>query len=117
MNIEKYNKDDCESTEQLHTFLVNLKTVYEDINLFFHNEIEENISNEKDNKEPNAYDQINLISNELFLQIPKKLRHLKNDFEVNLQNPSLSNIGSLGLTWKSHRVLSQLLRFRKQVLL
>ena len=110
-NIEKYNKDDCESTEQLHTFLVNLKTIYKEINLFFPNEVEEKISNEKDNKEPNAYDQINLISNQLFSQIPKKLRDFKNDHEVNLPNYSLSNTGSLGLTWKSHRVLTQLLRF------
>ena len=79
-NIEKYNKDDCESTEQLHTFLVNLKTIYKEINLFFPNEVEEKISNEKDNKEPNAYDQINLISNQLFSQISGHVKIKKSLF-------------------------------------
>ena len=107
-NIEKYNKDDCESTEELHTFLFDLKKEYKEINLFFENKIDDEVSKEI---KPNAYDQINQISNDIFDQIPKELRFLDNDNEVNEASNSINDIGPLGLTWKSQRVLSQLLRF------
>ncbi len=107
-NIEKYNKDDCESTEELHRFLFNLKGQHKKINLFFENKIDKKIS---ENKEPNAYDEINKISDILFTQIPKKLRNLDEENIINEPNHPLTHIGPLGISWKSQRVLSQLLRF------
>jgi len=107
-NIEKYNKDDCESTEELHRFLLDLKREYKEINLFFENKIDAKISKDK---EPNSYDEIDQISSDIFNQIPKILRDLDDDYKINGESNSLMDIGPLGLTWKSQRVLSQLLRF------
>ena len=107
-NIEKYNKDDYESTEELHRFLLDLKREYKEINLFFENKIDAKISKDK---EPNSYDEIDQISSDIFNQIPKILRDLDDDYKINGESNSLMDIGPLGLTWKSQRVLSQLLRF------
>ena len=113
-NIEKYNRDDCESTEELHTFLIELKNKYENINLFFEEKLEKDSSEDKKNEDPTFYDSINQISDELFSRIPKELRYLDKEDKFNEPNDPLMEKGPFGISWKSQRVLSQLLRFHSK---
>ena len=110
-NIELYNKDDCESTEELHTFLLNLTKKYENINLFSEENFEKDLTIESKNKEPNLYEAINKISDEFFSLIPKELQFLDEEKYFKDSNKLLMNKGPFDLSWKSQIVLSQLLRF------